>query len=440
MESKGKTINIWIGLRASDFQMFDELVRIDKIVSIDTDDTKGISLISREFSTNKRTPWANEELLEVERLESFRGLTQELEISTKKINVFCYHNLPALERLVRKNKRIRLYAPPISLKRNLDDKLRFLNLLKSLKLKSIPSLTPKIKEANYHKLKKELGLPFVIKERVGASGRGSYFVRNKKDLMRFKKIIKTGVVITSKYIAGPSFNINAFVGKNVQLSQPSLQIIGLPECSSEKFTYCGNDFRSFNAIDKNIKNELYCITKKIGNKIKKKGFSGLFGIDFIYDTKNKILYPLEINPRFQGSTPLLTRYQRFKKRGRLTELYINSKTIPYNYSVNASFLLLHNIHGKKMIIKKSFNSGIYKFYFRNRRLSLNYLGNEDSFPKNKSEMLILGCPKLGAIVEPGAGILRIEFADSVLDSTRINLKKSYSELAKIVYKSLWETV
>ncbi|MBU4298777.1 ATP-grasp domain-containing protein [Patescibacteria group bacterium] len=438
MEFQSKTFNIWIGLRSSDFQIFDKLVDINQIVSIDIDDTRNIPIISQELLTKKRMTWSNEELLRVEKLEIFKKLIRELETSTKKVNIYCYHSLPVIERIARKNKHIRIYASPINLKRKLDDKLTFLKFLKDLKLKSVYSLIFRINETNYHKLKRALGLPFVIKERIGASGGSTYFVRNEEDLMKLKKIIKTGVVLASKYIRGPSFNINAFIDKKIQLSPPSIQITGIPECSCEKFTYCGNDFSSFNTIDSSIKDAFFDTTKKIGVKMQKMGYYGLFGIDFVYDPKNKILYPLEINPRFQGSTPLLMRYQTFKELDRLIELYENpNKIISYNYPVDVSFFLLHNINGKRMKVKRHFNSGIYKLYFRNREINLKYLGNQYSFPRNKRELLILGCPKVGTTVEPGAGILRIEFREDILNYTNMYLRKRYSELARVIYKSLW---
>lgn len=437
MEFQDKTFNIWIGLRASDFLMFDKLIDINQIVSIDSDDTRDIPLISREFSTKKRTTWSNEELLKIEKLESFKNLIQELKLSTKKVNIFCYHSLPSFEKIARKNNYIRIYASPINLKRKLDDKLAFLHFLKDLKIKSMDSLIFRIKEASYPKLKQVLGLPFVIKERIGASGSGSYFVRNEEDLMKVKKLIKPQMAIGLKYINGPIFNINAFIGKKIQLSPPSIQLAGIPECSSERFTYCGNDFSAFEKLT-SIKNGLFEMTNKIALKMQKMNYYGIFGIDFICDLKNKILYPLEINPRFQGATPLLMRYQQSKNLNRLIELFFNFKTTSYHYSVNVSFCLLHNIHGKSMKIKRHFSSGIYRFFLKNGKLTLNYLGDKYSFPKNKNEMLILGCPESGTIVEPGAGILRMEFADSILDPTNMNLKKHYSKLVKMIYKLLWE--
>ena len=51
---KNKPFNVWIGLRSSDYQMFDWLTPISYIVSIDHDDTKNIPFISIEASTKIR--------------------------------------------------------------------------------------------------------------------------------------------------------------------------------------------------------------------------------------------------------------------------------------------------------------------------------------------------------------------------------------------------
>jgi hypothetical protein len=441
MKARKNAMNIWIGLRASDYQMFGMPIRMDKIASIDFETVKGVRLISCEMSTKERSPWSNEELLEIEKLRNFRNMISKLGSSGKHVNIFCYHSIPTIEKIAEKNKQIKIYAPPISIKRKFDDKLFFLKLLKNLEIKSAYSLIGEAKEKNYCKFKRELGRLFVAKKRIGASGGATHLIKNKRDFLKLAKNNKKETLIFSKYISGPSLNVNAFAGKKISVSCPSLQIIGAPECSSGIFAYCGNDFAATRRMSRDIGKELHCITRKIGEAMKKRGYWGIFGIDFVYDIKNKVLFPLEINPRFQGSTPLLMRYLRSKNISGLVELYINSSKLisgSERRTVNASFLLLHNINGKKMTVKRHLKSGIYKFYFRNRKMSLYYIGNDMLFPGSNDELLILGCPQAGVTIKPGAGILRIEFAGQIMNSKLTALKKRYSCLAKEIYKLIWK--
>jgi hypothetical protein len=169
------------------------------------------------------------------------------------------------------------------------------------------------------------------------------------------------------------------------------------------------------------------------------GYYGVFGIDFIYNLKDKVLYPLEINPRMQGSTALLARYQLGRKAPRLVELYA-SETGPFHSAenVDASFILLHNLSDKRLKIENSFVSGIYTFAFVQGKLNLTYLGNEALFPTQKNELLVLGCPPKGTLVEPGAGIMRIEFSGPILKKKGTHLRKIYSSIASDMYNTLWK--
>jgi len=88
---------------------------------------------------------------------------------------------------------------------------------------------------------------------------------------------------------------------------PSVQIVGIPGCTSRPEIYCGNDFSAAGMVSKSIREEICTIMEKIGLFMGSKGFLGLFGMDFLlYD--NQVL-ALEINPRFQGSTMLLSLLQ-----------------------------------------------------------------------------------------------------------------------------------
>ena len=87
---------------------------------------------------------------------------------------------------------------------------------------------------------------------------------------------------------------------------PSVQIIGHPNLSDEKFRYCGCDFAAGQLILKSIGEErLYSICKKIGQTLfSKYGWRGMFGIDFLLQKDGTLIF-MEINPRLQASTYIL---------------------------------------------------------------------------------------------------------------------------------------
>ena len=100
---------------------------------------------------------------------------------------------------------------------------------------------------------------------------------------------------------GLSPNINAVVlDETVLLSYPSIQLIGVSECINLRAGYCGNDFSTTVSLPETVIQKIYEQTHKVGNWIRQQGYRGLFGIDFVTD--GSTVYPVEINPRFQGST------------------------------------------------------------------------------------------------------------------------------------------
>jgi predicted ATP-grasp superfamily ATP-dependent carboligase len=434
-----ENFNVWIGLRASDYQIFTDLVEIDQIVSIDTDDTKGIPLISREAISRRRGPWSNDELLAVSEVEAFQVFCAEITRKKIKTNIYCYHSFSVLEELARECEHIHIHSSPIELRDRLDDKLRFIEVLNTLALPQILSFSDPIDNLNFHEVTDKVGLPLVLKLKVGASGGQTYLVSTEDDFLNLQRTLGKETVIVSPYISGPSFNINGFIGReNVYLDQPSLQIIGVPQCSSGRFTYCGNDFAAFHKHHQYIADDIKQVAEKLGWYMKNLGYYGIFGVDFIYNLKDKVLYPLEINPRMQGSTALLARYQLINKASRLIELYV-TETQPLRQAkrVDAAFVLLHNLSSERLKIETSFASGMYTFTYVQGKLKLTYLGDKTIFPTQKNEMLVLGCPPKGTVVEPGAGIVRLEFGNAILNKKGIHLKNLFAKLATDMYNMLW---
>ncbi len=99
-------------------------------------------------------------------------------------------------------------------------------------------------------------------------------------------------------------NVNACVFPNgaVSLHSPSVQLIGLPTCTSRRFGYCGNDFVRVADLDPQLLDELEKMTVLVGRWLASQGYIGAYGIDaLIHDGT---VYLTEVNPRFQGSSAI----------------------------------------------------------------------------------------------------------------------------------------
>lgn len=101
----------------------------------------------------------------------------------------------------------------------------------------------------------------------------------------------------------PSVPLNVsgcvFPSGNVTVRSPSVQLIGLPSCTTRRFGYCGNDFAAVHGIlgDDGL-DELQGIAAETGAWLWQRGYLGAFGLDALL--WNGRIHLTEVNPRFQG--------------------------------------------------------------------------------------------------------------------------------------------
>jgi hypothetical protein len=95
-----------------------------------------------------------------------------------------------------------------------------------------------------------------------------------------------------------------FSDGTVTVHPASYQLIGVPECTTRDFGYCGNDLALFKTLDARVVDEVDQMTRTVGRWLGLMGYVGAFGIDFLVYKGD--VYFSEVNPRFQGSTALTT--------------------------------------------------------------------------------------------------------------------------------------
>jgi hypothetical protein len=91
----------------------------------------------------------------------------------------------------------------------------------------------------------------------------------------------------------------------VTVHLPSFQIIGVSSCATREFGYCGNDFAAAATIEPEVLDQIEAHTRQIGELLGRYGYLGTFGVDFLL--QGDVPFFMEVNPRFQGSTPLASR-------------------------------------------------------------------------------------------------------------------------------------
>ncbi len=146
---------------------------------------------------------------------------------------------------------------------------------------------------------------FVIQTAHGGGGIGTFYAEAKHfpEILDYVEPMQRYIV--SPYISGVSVNIHIFISeKQTVLSPASVQII---ELKQQQLCYRGGDFCAFQKMQNSVKKKIRQFSTKIADMLRKKGYRGIAGIDFIIDSDEQV-YCCEINPRFQASTFILDRY------------------------------------------------------------------------------------------------------------------------------------
>lgn len=155
------------------------------------------------------------------------------------------------------------------------------------------------------------GKPFILQWSHGHTGDSTVLIQNEKDLDLIKQKFPERESRVSDFIKGPMFTANIVATNTViLLGNISYQITGILPFTDNPFTTIGNDWSVPHTIlsDAHIK-DFEAIAQKIGLKMQKEGWRGLFGIDVIYDEERDMLHLIEINARQPASTTLESQFQ-----------------------------------------------------------------------------------------------------------------------------------
>lgn len=146
--------------------------------------------------------------------------------------------------------------------------------------------------------------PVMLRRSRSSGGTGLTRVDTHADLMAMWPRQDEIFVSVAPYIAaGVPTNVGGVVWHDgVTLHPPSVQLIGLSECTNLPFGYCGNDFGAVNALDLGVVDQMDRDTVRIGHWLRSNGYLGAFGVDYL--VSDGVALFTEVNPRFQGVTHL----------------------------------------------------------------------------------------------------------------------------------------
>lgn len=440
----------WIGQRAIDCIGIHKYYPISKIISCDYGiehpkivEATGAQIISLEKRIGNRKNW-NAYMIGEAFLYAKASFNSN-NVRNDRLVLIPYKNHPYIEDFAAKENLI-VAAPPTSIINEIDDKHNCY-----LELEKNGCSQPKggifnSSEINYELLVKEFGEKFVIKRDKGASGSGTYFVFSKEEFLEIHNNFVGERLLVSEFIEGLSYNLHCVVCNNeVLVSEPSVQLVGVSQCTDRREVYCGNDFTAIKNIDQDIIRRIKDASYEVGIWLLKKGYRGIFGLDLVANEDNVVI--VDVNPRFQGSTSLLTQCE------------ISAGSIPIvSWHIN-EFLVGNGIEGKKIMHEPVLEGSQLIFHAKkspsgnliNTTVPGVYDAHSDGTVKyvrpglslldcaSENEIVITsGVPHKGKIVDYGAQLLKIITRETVFDIEKRSINTKYQKIisnieAKLVF-------
>ncbi|MEY8428845.1 radical SAM protein [Lachnospiraceae bacterium 46-15] len=161
-------------------------------------------------------------------------------------------------------------------------------------------------------------MSFVLQGCTGAGGNDTYVVDDKSWQMVKKYLNAHEIFLLSPYIKSSfSINVHVIIGNNIIITPGSVQIV---EKVENRLIFHGSDFVEYSNLSEEIKEKIQLYSGSIAKLIKNLDYKGILGIDFL--VFNNEVYFLEINPRFQSSTPLLNEVLSKKYGITLQDIYL----------------------------------------------------------------------------------------------------------------------
>lgn len=159
---------------------------------------------------------------------------------------------------------------------------------------------------------------FVLQGCTGAGGNDTYVIDD-TSWQSVKECLHTNeIFLLSPYVKSSfSVNVHIIIGNNVIITPGSIQIV---EKIENRLIFHGSDFVEYRHLPEEIKEKVRVYAEKAGELIKNLEFKGILGIDFLIS--NNEVYFLEVNPRFQSSSPLLNEALSEKFGITLQDIYL----------------------------------------------------------------------------------------------------------------------
>lgn len=344
----------------------------------------------------------------------------------------------------------RLFASEALTARKFENKLQFPKILEALGLAHPPRLERRAGDLTLEGIHREIGLPAVLQYAKGFSGRETYFISSQAELEVAQAGNENRTAKVTAFIHGPTLTVNACVTPfGILVSDPFLQITGLPNLTRFRLGSCGQDW-AFRAASEEALAQIREASTRIGEYFCQQGYRGIFGLDFVVDEARGALYVIETNPRLVASIPVFTDLQL--AAGELPLLLWHLQAFGWEGVPGVEFsqesyaraeqelrgprpgaqLILHNLENYDQVVSGELEAGVYAL--EGEALRLVRPGTHLLNGPSQGEALVLPAAK-GQVVHPGIECARVQFPQSVLAGVD-QLTPAAEALCEAVYRRL----
>lgn len=302
---------------------------------------------------------------EGERLDTHELLalpaTAEFIQKLRKPKILVFKNTPQIERIC-EAKNWRLLNPSAALGNLVEEKISQVEWLGELARFLPPHQILLCKDIQF------TGEPFVLQFNRAHTGLGTIHIKTEGDLERVKKQFPDRPARVTTFISGPVFTNNTVVAKDAILfGNISYQITGLSPFTNNPFATIGNDWGfAKRALSREQTERFHEIARAVGEKLRKDGWKGLFGIDVIVDERNGQLFLLEINARQPASTTYESQLQHearsMKHEARLTTFEAHLAALLGEPLVNYSLIPIDD--GAQIFLRNADGDIVQRFQSR----------------------------------------------------------------------------
>ncbi len=202
---------------------------------------------------------------------------------------------------------LEIALPPRELRQRIDSKIVTTQLGNEAGVASVPNVLGRA--STYKELRKlakrsKLGTDLVVQTPYGDSGRTTFFVASEGDWDDCADELVGEELKVMRRINHFPGTVEAVATRHGTLVGPiQTDITGFSELTPYRGGWCGNDAYP-GVFDAAARKRIRRMAQRLGDRLYREGYHGVFCLDFLLDTDDGTVYLGEINPRISGASPL----------------------------------------------------------------------------------------------------------------------------------------